>query len=76
MSNAYLELGDYNKTMHRENIEFVRNISLVQDWSSSDLTDLLKHSKTSIFNRNHVFYDVGDPCEFVYLIHEGEVEVD
>ena len=61
--------------METEKIEILKNLSLVKDWSETELLRLYDQGKSVHFQRNHVVYNIGDPIESVYLIKSGEFEV-
>jgi len=36
---------------------------------------LMRQLKTIKAKRNYIVYDYGDPCDNLYIVHSGEVEV-
>lgn len=58
-----------------QRIEFMKNMSLVKDWSEAELLRLFEQGRSVNLQRNQVVYRMGDPVESVYLIKSGEFEM-
>jgi len=66
---------NYKTKIETEKLDFIRNLSLVKDWSEAELLRLYDQGKTVNFIRNQVVYDIGDSLDSVYLIKSGEFEM-
>ena len=58
-----------------QRIEFMKNLSLVKNWSEADLLRLFDQGRSVTYQRNQTVYRIGDSIESVYLIKSGEFEM-
>lgn len=47
----------------------------MKNWNSESFVSLMYQSTLTTYKRNDVVYNIGDPCDFIYFIKQGEVEV-
>lgn len=67
--------GSLNKYLQSQTTGLLRKLALLKDWNTGDLSDLFLHTNSVNLGRNHVLYNIGDSCDHVYIVQDGEVEV-
>lgn len=66
---------DYQKKKEKEILDFFETIPSMLNWNSESLVSLMYQSTLTTYKRNDVVYNIGDPCDFIYFVKQGEVEV-
>lgn len=66
---------DNKRRVEQGEIDFYKSFSLMADWHNEDIQLLKSCSKAQTIKRNQIIYNIGDPIESIYLIKNGEIEV-
>lgn len=68
-------LAHFNDHLLKIKVQFLQTVSILQEWSCTSLAALTNNLNVLCVNRNHVFFKEGDPCDFLYFIRSGEIEI-
>lgn len=67
--------GKYEERIRVDHLKFIKSVPITKEWPHANIAGLLRHAKPLQLTRNYVFYNIGDPVEYIYFIKQGEVEV-
>ena len=80
---ATMDKSDYSKTLSRieskninKVIDFFKNLPYFSNFSRTAITKMRLNFKKLKFKWNHLIYKEGDPSEFVYIVINGDFELE
>lgn len=68
-------LKKYKATMQKDCVEFFQATPVTSKWPFESVIALSYLSKRAQYQKNQCIYDIGDPCDNIYFIKDGEVEI-
>lgn len=78
-----MDKSDYSKTLSRieskninKVIDFFKNLPYFSNFSRTAITKMRLNFKKLKFKCNHLIYKEGDPSEFVYIVINGDFELE
>jgi len=68
-------LGNLYERKYRDDLDFIKCVNIFQHWRMNALPSVILNSQTVEFKRKQIIFREGDPCDRIYFIKKGEVEL-
>lgn len=67
-------LGAAYKKRLSDRVDFLKSIPIFADWTRNAVEKLTYFFEEKEFKRNHYVFREGDPCDYCYIVMDGEFE--
>jgi CRP-like cAMP-binding protein len=68
-------LEEYHDANQQKIMKMLKAMPLLDGWRDENFFGLIRQMKVVPLVRNDIIFDVGDPCDQVFIVKNGEVEV-